>query len=156
MTSADLLILNFEEIRRRSTEIWKAVSPECYSWRPDLGAMTLQEMVRHVLESEHLYHVIMERRGVIGDYISPWTNLPFGTIQEEIEFAGPFRKGFLDAIRGCRSEELETVDIDRDDIGQKSKLGKYLLKTAYHEAVHAGQFLSYLRTLGVHRPVIWD
>ena len=118
--------------------------------------MTLQEMVRHVLEGEHLYHVIMERGGVIGDYISPWTNRPLGTIREEIEFAEPFRKEFLYAVHGFRSEELETVDIDRHDIGQKSKLGKYLLKTAYHEAVHTGQILSYLRTLGVNRPVIWD
>jgi uncharacterized damage-inducible protein DinB len=156
MTPSDLLILNFEEIRRRSTKIWKAISADCYSWRPDVGAMTLQEMVRHVLEGEHLYHVIMERGGVIGDYISPWTDRPLGTIREEIEFAEPFRKEFLDAVHGFRSEELETVDIDRHDIGQKSKLGKYLLKTAYHEAVHTGQILSYLRTLGVNRPVIWD
>src|ERR1700722_165613 len=63
MTSADLLILNFEEIRRRSISIWKTISPECYSWRPDIGAMTLLEMVRHVLESEHPYHIIMERGG---------------------------------------------------------------------------------------------
>jgi uncharacterized damage-inducible protein DinB len=156
MTPADLLILNFEEIRRRSTKIWNAVSPDCYSWRPDMGAMTLQEMVRHVLESEHLYHIIMERGGVIGDYISPWTNRTFSTIRDEIEFAQPFRKEFLAAIKRFGPEELATVDIDRRDVGQKSKLGKYLLKTAYHEAVHTGQFLSYLRTLDVNRPLIWD
>jgi len=156
MTSADLLILNFKEIRRRSTKVWEALSPDYYSWRPDVRAMTLQEMVRHVLESEHLYHIIMERGGVIGNYISPWTNRLFSTIREEIEFAEPFRGEFLAAIQRFGPEELETVDINRRDIGQKSKLGRYLLKAGYHEAVHTGQFLSYLRTLGVDRPVIWD
>jgi uncharacterized damage-inducible protein DinB len=156
MTPADLLILNFEEIRRRSTKIWESVSPDCYSWRPDVRAMTLQEMVRHVLESEHIYHIILERGGVIGDYISPWTNRPLGTIHDEIEFAQPFREEFLTAIQRFGPEELDSIDIDRRDVGQKSKLGKYLLKAGYHEAVHTGQFLSYLRTLGIKRPVIWD
>jgi len=49
-----------------------------------------------------------------------------------------------------------TIEINRQDVGQKSKVGNYLLKIAYHEAVHAGQFLSYLRTLGMDRPLIWD
>ena len=133
-----------------------AISPDFYSWRPDAAAMTLREMVRHVLESEHLYHIILERGGVIGDYVSPWTNRPFGTIEEEIEFAEPFRKEFLSAIQRFEPEEFEVADIDRRDIGQRSKLGKYLLKAGYHEAVHTGQLLSYLRTLGVGRPVIWD
>jgi len=30
-----------------------------------------------------------------------------------------------------------------------------LLRIAYHEAVHTGQLLSYLRTLGLERPMIW-
>jgi uncharacterized damage-inducible protein DinB len=146
MTPADLLILNFEEIRRRSIKIWEAISPDCYSWRPDVGAMSLQEMVRHVLESEHLYHIIMERKGVIGDYVSPWANRRFDTIRNEIEFAKGFRVEFLSAIQGFR----------QNDFDFKSNLGKYLLKAAYHEAVHTGQFLAYLRILGVHRPAIWD
>jgi len=156
MTPADLLILNFEEIRRRSIKIWEAISPECYSWRPDVGAMSLQEMVRHVLESEHLYHIMMERKGVIGDYVSPWANRRFDTIRDEIEFAKGFRLEFLSAIQGFRQNDFETIDINRRDVGQKSKLGKYLLKAGYHEAVHTGQFLAYLRILGIHRPAIWD
>jgi uncharacterized damage-inducible protein DinB len=156
MTPADLLILNFEEIRRRSTIIWNAVSPDYFSWRPDVRAMTLVEMVRHVLECQHLYHIIMERGGLLGDYVSPWTDRPFSTIRDEIEFAQPYRKEFLAAVKRFGPEELETIDIDRRDVGQKSKLGKYLLKVGYHEAVHTGQFLSYLRTLGLDRPKIWD
>ena len=118
--------------------------------------MTALEMVRHVLESEHLYHVIMDRKGMIGDYRSPWDHRPYTTIDDEIEFAEHFRGDFLAAVRNFRSIELMIVEINRRDLGQKGTLGKYLLKAAYHEAVHAGQFLSYLRTLGIDRPLIWD
>ncbi|TKI84551.1 DinB family protein, partial [Bacillus wiedmannii] len=27
---------------------------------------------------------------------------------------------------------------------------------AYHDAVHAGQFLQYLRMINLERPLIWD
>jgi uncharacterized damage-inducible protein DinB len=156
MTAADLLTLHFREIRRRSTKIWAAVPPEFNSWRPDKGAMSSQEMVRHVLESEHLYHVIMDRNGVTGDYVSPWTGKPFVSIADEIEFAAPFREDYLRSVRGFSSTDLENREIVRADNGQQSRLGRYLLKVAYHEAVHAGQLLSYLRTLGIDRPAIWD
>jgi uncharacterized damage-inducible protein DinB len=156
MITSELLILNFEEIRRRSIILWEAIPPDFHSWRPDKDAVTSLEMVRHVLESEHLYHVIVNRKGMIGDYVSPWNRRPYSTIGDEIEFAAHFRKNFLSAIRDFNSTELETMDINRQDLGQKSKLGKYLLKVAYHEAVHAGQFLSYLRILGIDRPLIWD
>jgi uncharacterized damage-inducible protein DinB len=156
MITSELLILNFEEIRRRSVKLWEAIPPGLYSWRPDKDAMTSLEMVRHVLESEHLYHVIMDRKGMIGDYVSPWDGRPCSTISDEIAFAGCFREDFLSAVRNFSSVELMTVEINRQDRGQKGTLGKYLLKVAYHEAVHAGQLLSYLRTLGVERPLIWD
>jgi uncharacterized damage-inducible protein DinB len=156
MITTDLLIINFEEIRRRSIILWESLSPDFYFWRPDKGAMTLIEGVRHVLQSEHEYYVIFLHKGAIGDYKSPWENRPYSTIQDEIAFAGQFREDFLSAIRGLTSEELENTEIIRSNVGQRSMLGRYLLKAAYHEAVHAGQFLSYLRSLRVDIPLIWD
>jgi hypothetical protein len=35
-------------------------------------------------------------------------------------------------------------------------LGDYLLRIGFHEAVHAGQFLAYLRAMQIERPFIWD
>ncbi|MHA4811056.1 DinB family protein [Flavitalea flava] len=155
MSPNKLLILHFEEIRRRSMLLWEAVPSDFYTWLPDKDAMTILEMVRHVLESEHLYLVILNREGLIGNYISPWANMPYTTLSAEIEFAIQYREGFLAAIQGFKPEELEGLEIVRQDVGQKSNLGKYLLKIAYHEAVHGGQFLSYLRILGIDRPLIW-
>ncbi|MCZ6703275.1 MAG: hypothetical protein O6940_09575 [Ignavibacteria bacterium] len=45
---------------------------------------------------------------------------------------------------------------ERREVDQRKKLGDYLNRIAYHESVHTGQMLSYLRTLGIERPQIWD
>lgn len=118
--------------------------------------MSCLEMVRHVLEGEHLFHMIVNQRGDIGDYISPWTGRSYTDLQDELDFAKPFREKFFVTIQSFHSAELDSIDIVRTEKGQKRKLGDYLLRIAYHEAVHAGQLLSYLRTLGLERPLLWD
>lgn len=156
MTQTELLLLNFNEIRRRSIKLWNGITPEFYFWQPDINAMTCLEMVRHVLESEHLFHIIVKNKGNLGDYISPWKDRPYTNLQDELDFAEPFRILFFDTLKSFSSDELDTVEIIRFEKGQRKKLGDYLLRIAYHESVHTGQFLSYLRTLGLDRPLIWD
>jgi uncharacterized damage-inducible protein DinB len=51
---------------------------------------------------------------------------------------------------------LKEVVIYREEVGQIKILGDYLNRMVYHEAVHIGQLLSYLRTLGIERHQIWD
>ena len=63
---------------------------------------------------------------------------------------------FLDMIRELTEDDLENVKIERREVGQSKKLGDYLNRIAYHESVHTGQMLSYLRTLEIERPNIWD
>lgn len=152
----NLILLNFEEIRRRSLKLWAGIPEDCYFWQPDVKAMKCLEMVRHVLESEHLFHVIVNNRGNLGDYPSPWEGRPYTNIQDELAFAQPFREQFFETINAFSPEDLATIDIVRSEKGQRRKLGDYLLRIAYHEAIHTGQMLAYLRTLGLDRPLIWD
>lgn len=156
MTQTEIIIMNFEEIRRRSIKLWRGITPEIYFWKSDIKAMSCLEMVRHVLEGEHLFHMIVNKRGDIGDYISPWADRPYTDLQDELDFAKPFREGFFATIRSFNPAELASIEIIRSEKGQRRKLGDYLLRIAYHEAVHAGQLLSYFRTLGLERPLIWD
>ena len=156
MAPNDIIILNFEEIRRRSIKLWTGITPENYFWQPDDSAMNCLEMVRHVLEGEHLFHMIVNRRGDLGNYISPWENRPYTDLQAELDFAEPFRVDFLNTIKEFDSDDFSTVEIIRSEKGQRRKLGDYLQRIAYHEAVHTGQMLSYLRTIGIDRPQIWD
>lgn len=156
MTQNEIILLNFEEIRRRSVKLWTGITPENYFWRPDINALNCLEMVRHILEGEHLFHMIVNKRGNLGDYVSPWIDRPYTDLQAELDFAKPFRMAFLEAIKGFDPIDFSSIEIIRSEKGQRRRLGDYLQRIAYHEAVHAGQMLSYLRTLGLERPLIWD
>jgi uncharacterized damage-inducible protein DinB len=156
MNTKELLILNFEEVRRRSIKVWKDISEEHLFWKPDPAAMSCFEMIRHVLESENIYHHIILHRGVLGDYESPLTGNPYTSLDDELRNAQPYREKFLKMVHSFSVKELDEVYITRREKGQRRKLGDYLLRVAYHESVHTGQLLDYLRTLNAPRAAIWD
>lgn len=156
MNAKELLILNFEEVRRRSIKLWKNISEEHLYWKPDTGAMSCIEMIRHVLESENIYHYIVLHGGNLGNYESPLASNPYGSVDDELRNAQPYREKFLKMVNGFTSKELEELYITRKEVKQHRKLGDYLLRIAYHESVHTGQLLDYLRTLKTARPKIWD
>ena len=156
MTSHQLIILNYEEIRRRSIKLWTGIPEKFHHWQPDKDAMSLIETVRHVLESQYIYQQIIIARGDKGDLISPWEGRPYTNIADEIAFAQPYQQDYFEMIRSFTNDELLETEIIRPELNQRRKLGDYLLRIAYHEAIHAGNVLSYLRTLGIDRPNIWD
>jgi uncharacterized damage-inducible protein DinB len=156
MQAIEIIQLNFEEIRRRSIKLWEGIKLENYFWKPDTEAMSCIEMIRHVLESEHLFHTIVNRRGNLGDYPSPWKDRPYTDLKSELSFAQSFRDEFMQTIQSFSAEDLNNIEIIRSEVGQRRKLGDYLNRIAYHESVHTGQLLDYLRTLNAKRPLIWD
>jgi uncharacterized damage-inducible protein DinB len=156
MTANEVILLNFKEIRRRSIKLWTGIPPDNFLWKPDINAMNGLEMVRHVLEAEHLFHVIINNRDNLGGYISPWTDRQYSDLQAELDFAEPFRNKFLDSLKSFTPAEFSTIAIICSEKGQCRLLGDYLQRIAYHEAVHTGQMLLYLRILRLERPLIWD
>jgi uncharacterized damage-inducible protein DinB len=156
MNSIEIILLNFSEIRRRSIKLWEGIPNEHLHWKPDNDAFTIIEMIRHVLEGEHLFHKIIENRGNLGDYQSPWKDLPYADLKKELMIAEEYRIDFLSMIQALSEPDLENVKIERREVGQSKKLGDYLNRIAYHESVHTGQMLGYLRTIGIERPKIWD
>ena len=156
MNAKELLILNFEEVRRRSIKVWRDIPEEDLYWKPDPEAMSCFEMIRHVLESENIYHHIILHRGALGNYESPLTGNPYTTVDDELKKAQPYREKFLKMVNSFSLKELEEVYITRKEKKQHRKLGDYLLRMAYHEGVHTGQLLDYLRTLKAPGAAIWD
>lgn len=156
MLSSDLLLLNAEEVRRRSLMVWSGIPVDGLSWKPDPKAMSCLEMVRHVLEGEYLYMLMIKSRGSVPQDNTIFAVRPFTTIGDEVAFARPFRDEFTSLIMSLQPEELSSVTIDRSDTGYKRQLGDFLLRVAYHESVHCGQMLGYLRAMGVDRPSVWD
>jgi uncharacterized damage-inducible protein DinB len=156
VNSIELIILNLEEVRRRSIKVWSSIPKDFLHWKPDSEAMSCLEMIRHVLESEHYYHLAIKNKGSLTKFESPFEAQPLVSVEKELEFAKPFRQEFLNTIRLFNEEDLLNIEINRSDVGYVRKLGDMLLRIAYHEAVHTGQLLDYLRTAGVPRTNIWD
>ena len=156
MNAIDTILLNFSEIRRRSINLWNGIPTEYLNWKPDKDAFTCIEMIRHVLEGEHLFHKIIENRGNLGNYQSPWNDLEYTDLKNELNIAAIYREKFLQMISTLNEADLESVRIERREVNQSKTLGDYLNRIAYHESVHTGQLLSYLRTLGIDRPQLWD
>jgi len=158
MYAIDLIILHFEEVRRRSIKVWKAIPQDMLDWKPDDEAMSCGEMIRHVLEGEFLYHQILLGRSskALEQVTNPYESRPFTTVDEDLAFAQPYRAAFLTYVKSVQSDDLELVKIDRSDVGYVRTLGDMLLRIAYHESVHTGQLLDYMRTMGIDRPKIWD
>lgn len=156
MNSIEIILLNFYEIRRRSLKLWNGIPNEYLNWKPDENAFTIIEMIRHILEGEHLFHQIIENRGDLGDYQSPWKELTYTDLENEITFSKKYRAEFLNMINDLNETDLKNIKIERKEVGQNKILGDYLNRIAYHEAVHTGQLLDYLRTIGIKRPQIWD
>jgi uncharacterized damage-inducible protein DinB len=156
MNAKELILLNFSEVRRRSIKVWKSIPEDALHWKPDQEAMSCLEMVRHVLQGENEYHQIILHRGDGETFVSPLANRPYTNVEDELAAAQPYREKFLRTVHAFTLKELEEVDIIRKEKKQQRKLGDYLLRIAYHEAVHTGQLLAYLRSLELERPVIWD
>lgn len=136
MNSIDLILLNLNEVRRRSTKVWTSIPQEKLHWKPDNEAMTCIEMVRHVLESEHYYHLALKNQGSLTVFDSPFEKQPFSTVNAELKVAEPFRNEFIETIKSYSEEDLTNIKIDRSESGYIRSLGDMLLRVAYHESVH--------------------
>ncbi|WP_169082254.1 DinB family protein [Paenibacillus sp. PL91] len=156
MNGIDLLILNLEEVRRRSIKVWSGIPENMLDWKPDAQALSIKEMIRHVLESEHYYYLAILNRGSLLSYDSPFENRVFSSLEDELNFAKMYRELFLNTVKSFTQEDLSNVKIDRSDVGYVRNLGDMLMRIAYHESVHTGQLLDYLRTAGIDRPKVWD
>jgi len=68
MTQTELLLINFEEARRRSLILWNALPEEHYLWKPDDDAMHALEMVRHVLGTDEWFRHILLNNGDVSTF----------------------------------------------------------------------------------------
>lgn len=156
MNSIEAIVQNLSEVRRRSMIIWESIPEEFLDWRPDSDAMSMKEMIRHVLESEHYYHLALLNEGSLTIYESPYETRDFTTLKEDINFSQTYRDAFMNTVKSYAQEDLSGIQINRSDVGYVRSLGDMLMRIAYHEAVHSGQLLDYLRSAGLKRPKIWD
>jgi uncharacterized damage-inducible protein DinB len=158
MNAIDAVLVNLQETRRRSILVWRSLPDEWLGWRPDKGALSFGEMIRHVWSGTYFYHQIVRNNGSAQSEIPEpsFKKEPIVSVEREIMMAEPIFQSFLDYVRSLDEAELGTRVIDRSDVGYQRLLGDMLLRIAYHDSVHTGQFLQYMRMIGLERPQIWD
>jgi uncharacterized damage-inducible protein DinB len=156
MNASEILVLNLEEIRRRSIKIWLEIPPDKLNWKPDAEAMSCLEMVRHVLEADFLYSKMMKSGGKLDSDETPFTNRAWTNVEDELAFAENHRKDFIDYVKSLSTDDLVEKKVDRSERGYVRPFGDFVLRIGYHESVHAGQMLDYLRTTDSPRANIWD
>jgi hypothetical protein len=157
MNSIEVSVLNLKETRRRSIKLWKSLPDSWLTWRPDTDALSFGEMIRHVWGASYHYHMVLRNNGSVTEGApSPFKHEPIISVDREVSLSVPYFEVFISYVESLTPEELESTLIDRSDVGYQRYLGDMLLRIAYHDAVHAGQFLQYMRTAGLERPLIWD
>ena len=60
--------------------LWSVLPESHYNWKPDDTAMSASEMIRHVLEADYGWHIIINQ-GDMSSYKTPWNNRPFTTVK---------------------------------------------------------------------------
>ncbi len=74
-------------------------------------------------------------------------------LKKEIELAQSCFADFIEYVQSISIAELDARLIDRSDVGYQRYLGDMLLRIAYHDAVHTGQFLQYLRMVEFRKTI---
>ena len=142
MCGAELLCLNLTETRRRSIRIWRGIPLSLSGWRPDRDAMSCFEMVRHVLEADYLYgEMLRQRSSYSGD--SPFANRHFDDLDATLAFANPYRESLLETVLQLSDGDLNTIAIDRSDIGEHlaGDAATQIRQPRHHRLAHQGPIL---------------
>ncbi|KUO96194.1 DinB family protein [Ferroacidibacillus organovorans] len=156
MLATELAIINFREVRRRSIIVWRSVPSDFLKWKPDDSALTIGEVIRHAWSTQKYYYESIKLGQSAPVTHDEFDDIPVTSIEEEISLSVPYFEDFLNYVRQLPNNELESRMIDRSDVGYIRPLGDFLCRIAYHESIHTGQLLQYLRSAGLDRPDIWD
>lgn len=137
--------------------MWRGLPEDKYFWKPDPDAMHALEMIRHVLGTEDWFHHILTNNGDTSTFDNRiWDDgRPYISLDDELEYSRPFSEKFLNLVKSYTNDDLTKIKVTYGKREPRT-LGDFLLRVAYHEAVHAGNFIAYLRAMGVDRPWIWD
>jgi uncharacterized damage-inducible protein DinB len=157
MKALDLFLLDYQECRRRFLMVAAAFPSELLTWKPDIGAMTVGETIRHVLLHDLSWlKILKEKRLPNDEELHHLLDRPYTCLQDEIDRSIPYQIEFIELIKTYTEEELLSTYISWPHKPIKRTLGDTLERKSYHDAVHTGQLLQYMRMLNIERPMIWD
>lgn len=156
MDIKELFLNQKESIRGRTRQVAAMLRPEHLDWRPEKGALSVGEMLRHMwmseegvraaaLEGNFAYYekrIPEGLRAVIG---SP------GSLEEELRHLEGVHGETLARVKAYPLERFEEERI-HEGLGIRRKVYALLFGINGHEIHHHAQLMTYLRILGTPVP----
>ncbi len=152
----ELFLKQKEALRARSQQVFGLVKPEYMTWRPEKGALSVGDMLRHIWVSEEG----VRRVALYGDFTYYEKRIPgglgavlgtLGALEEELR---NLERVHQETLRAAAEFPLGRWEEERvhPGLGFRRKAGIILLGINEHEIHHRAQLMTCLRILGTPVP----
>jgi uncharacterized damage-inducible protein DinB len=145
-----------EAIRIRSRQVFGQVRPEHMNWRPEKGALSVGELLRHIwISEEGVRRVALEANFAYYEKRIPGgLAAVLGTtdaLEEELQNLERVHQETLRAVGGFPLDHWEEERVHAG-LGFRRRAGIILLGINEHEIHHRAQLMTCLRMLGTPVP----
>jgi hypothetical protein len=156
MTLQELYLKQKQSHRKRTEEVFALLLPEHMTWKPESGALSVGEMLRHLWVSEEG----VRRVALDGNFAYYETRIPHGlgavlgtpgTLQEELQSIERVHRETLAAVAALPEDFFEKERVN-EGLGFRRKVAVILFGLNDHEVHHRAQLMTYLRMLGRPAP----
>lgn len=155
-TLQEFFLKQKEAARKRSREVFALIRAEHMGWKPEKGALSVGETLRHLwtseegtrrqaLEADYSYHEVRMPHGlsaVMGT---------LGTLEEELAHLERVHRETMEAVKAQPAEVLEQERAN-EKLGVRRKVYVILFGINEHEVHHRAVLMMYLRMLGAPAP----
>ncbi len=156
MELKDFFLKQKQALRARTRQVLELVRPEHLDWRPEPGALSIGEMLRHMAVSEEGVRCV----ALHDDFAYYEKRIPEG-LRSTLGAARTLDqlKQDLERVHRQTLAEVEAFPSDRLDeersrpqLAFRRKVGVILMGINEHEVHHRAQLMTYLRMLGSPAP----
>ncbi|MFY9529403.1 MAG: DinB family protein [Candidatus Acidiferrales bacterium] len=145
-----------EAVRGRSIQIFALLRPEDMGWKPEKGALSVGEMLRHLWVSEEGVH----RAALEGNFAYYEKRMPLGlgavlgtvgSLEDELKDLERAHRETLEAVLACPATLFDEERV-HEGLNFRRKVSVMLFGINEHEVHHRAQLMTYLRMLGTPGP----
>jgi uncharacterized damage-inducible protein DinB len=152
MTLQQFFLKQKEAIRARSRDVFAMIRAEDMNWKPENGALSVGELLRHLwvseegvrrcaLEGDFKYYEIRVPKGLHAVMGAP------GSLEQELK---DIERVHAETIQAVGNLPESALDEEREhaELGFRRKVAVMLFGINEHEIHHRAQLMTYLRMLG--------
>lgn len=156
MTLKEFYLKQKEAHRKRTLEVFALLRPSQMTWKPEPGALSVGETLRHLWVSEEG----VRRVALEGNFAYYERRIPgglsavlgtIGSLEEELRNIERVHNDTLAAVSKIPAEMFEQERV-HEALGFRRKISVILFGLNDHEVHHRAQLMTYLRILGTPAP----